>query len=90
MKLILTWCFAVIMPMIYPSTDVSVNNGSINSPVYTLYHKTAGNEVLGAFKENKILISEIADIVKDYRAGLMSFGLEKIIRKDLMKGVKVD
>ncbi len=90
MKLILTWCFAAIMPMIYPSTDVSVNNGSINSPAYTLNHITAGNEDFGAFKENKILISEFADIIKDHGAGLMSSGIEKTKRKDLMKRVEVD
>ena len=90
MKLILTCCFAAIIPMIYPSTDVSVNNGSINSLAYTLNHKTAGNEDLDAFKEQKILISEFADIVKDYRADFMSSGTEKIMRNELMKRVKVD
>jgi len=79
----------MIMPMIYPSTDVSVN-GSINSPAYTLNHRTAGNEDFGAFNENKILIGEFSDIVKDYRVGLMSSRIENIMRKELMQRVKVD
>ena len=78
------------MPMLHSSSESPINNGSINSPAYNLNHITPGNADPGSFQENKILIKEFADIVKDYRGGLISSNIERIRRNELMHRVTVD
>ena len=90
MKLILICWFGVIMPMLHSSSDSPINNGSLNSPAYNLNHLTPGNAHPASFQENRILIKEFADMVKDYWVGLTSSSVERIRRNELMHRVTVD
>jgi len=90
MKLILICWFAVIMPMLHSSSESPLNNGSINSPTYNLNHITPGNANPASFQENKILIKEFADIVKDHGIRLTSSNVERIRKNELVHRVTVD
>ena len=78
------------MPMLQSSNESPINNGSINSPTYNLNHITPGNANPASFQENKILIKEFADIVKDHGVHLTSSNVERIRKNELLHRVTVD
>jgi hypothetical protein len=90
MKLILICWFAVIMPMLHSNNNKQTNNDSKNSAARYFDHTATGNPDLPSFKENKILIKEFSDIIKDHRGALINSKAESSKKTELMPGFTVD
>ena len=90
MKLIIACYFVAVVPICHSSIDSPGNNGPENTAAYSLNYVAGQNGNQPTFKENKMLIAEFSEIVKDNVGDTMISAEEKIKRQEVRKRVRVD